>query len=160
MNIKKIFSVILIAFLVIIISFVFYNKKYTDEQNKIKTEQTDGIRYITINGTPISVEVADTLPAEARGLGGRTSLAENHGMLFVFDYPSRHDFWMKDMKFSIDMIWFDENLQVIYVKKNATPESYPNSFGPAQNSKYVLEVVSGFVDQHNIKIGDSASFNL
>ena len=75
-------------------------------------------------------------------------------MLFVFDHPAQYPFWMKDMNFPIDIIWIDENLKVIFIKKNAVPESYPEVFTSPQNSKYVLEVVAGFSDKYNIKIGD------
>jgi uncharacterized membrane protein (UPF0127 family) len=50
---------------------------------------------------------------------------------------------------------------VIYIKKDAAPESYPESFGPGQNgsdAKYVLEIASGFSDKNNLKIGDSVRF--
>jgi hypothetical protein len=86
------------------------------------------------------------------------NLAKNEGMLFVFNHPSQHVFWMKDMNFPIDMIWLDENLKIIYFQKNVLPESYPATFGPDQNSLYVLEVNAGFSDKHNLKIGDSLSF--
>ena len=68
---------------------------------------------------------------------------------------------MKDMNFSIDMIWISENMKVVYIKKNARPESYPESYGPEGNdkpAKYILEINSGFSEKNNLKIGDSVLF--
>ena len=58
------------------------------------------------------------------------------------------------MLFSIDIILITENGEIIYIKKDANPESYPESFGPDTPTKYVLEVVSGFSNEHNLKAGD------
>jgi uncharacterized membrane protein (UPF0127 family) len=115
--------------------------------------------YAEIGGQRLSVDVATTGKDKSRGLSGRESLASNEGMLFVFENPGQYPFWMKDMNFPIDIIWIGEDLRVVYVKNNATPESYPEAFGPsgsAGSAKYVLEVAAGFSDKNNLKIGDSA----
>src|ERR1035437_6315215 len=102
------------------------------------------IKFVNIAGQNIKVDLALTQATQAQGLSGRQSLSENEGMLFVFDKPGKYPFWMKDMNFPIDMIWIGENLQVVYIEKDARPESYPESYGPSSDAKYVLEVVSGF----------------
>ena len=83
------------------------------------------------------------------------------GMLFVFSTPSKQLFWMPNMNFSIDMVWVTPDMKVDYIKKDATPESYPATFGPSVNdgdAEYVLETTSGFSDSTNLKIGDSVQF--
>lgn len=142
LNKKTIYSVfILIAFFLLL--FYFYNKL------------PNNFKYLKIADTILKVEVASTPELQTQGLSGRNGLNENDGMLFVFDHSGVYYFWMKDMNFSIDMIWLDKNLKVIYIEKNATPESYPKTFGPNKDSLYVLEVVPGFSDKHNLKEGDS-----
>jgi uncharacterized membrane protein (UPF0127 family) len=79
-------------------------------------------------------------------------------MLFVFDKPSIYPFWMKDMNFPIDMIWIGENDEVVYIEKNAQPDSYPETFVSSQNAKYVLEVISSFSEKNNLKVGDRVEF--
>ena len=79
-------------------------------------------------------------------------------MLFVFDKPGQYPFWMKDMNFAIDIIWIGEDLRVVYIKKDARPELYPETYTPTENAKYVLEVPAGFSEKNNLKVGDSASF--
>jgi len=119
--------------------------------NKIEYGYTS---EITIKGIGLNVEIVRTSEAQAQGLSGRASLEKNAGMLFDFEKPDVYKFWMKDMKFPIDIIWINKEGEVIYIQKNTTPESYPESFGPEQSVKYVLEVVAGFADKNNIKIGD------
>lgn len=123
------------------------------------------VEQIRIAGQNIEVDLALTKEDQRIGLGERNELKENEGMLFVFPRPGRYPFWMKDMKFAIDIIWMAENRRVIYIKKDARPESFlpagqagPETYGPSGEAKYVLEVVAGFSDKNNLKIGDKAEF--
>jgi uncharacterized membrane protein (UPF0127 family) len=154
MNFKKSsWVVIVILFFVVIFVFSFLKKN---------NSQTFNIQYVKIAGQSIKVDLALTAPQQEQGLSGRAGLKEDEGMLFVFEKPDRYFFWMKDMNFPIDMVWLapseagiGEDLKVIYIKKDARPESYPATFGPDKNAKYVLEVVSGFADKNNLKEGDT-----
>lgn len=118
----------------------------------------NNIKYINIAGQNIKVDLAENDRTRERGLSGRQSLGKNEGMLFVFDRPDKHRFWMKDMNFPIDMIWIDENMKVVYIKKDSRPESYPETYGPDEPAKYVLEVLSGFSEKNNLKVGDEVEF--
>jgi uncharacterized membrane protein (UPF0127 family) len=129
-----------------------------------KEHISQDIKYVNIAGKSIKVEVAKTPAEQTRGLSGRSSLATDEGMLFVFEKHGDYFFWMKDMEFPIDIIWlapFDgdaSKAQVIYIKKDARPESYPESYGPAEPSKYILEIVSGFSEENNLQAGDVVEF--
>ncbi len=123
-----------------------------------KNIKVEDIQYVKIAEQKIKVDLALTSENRARGLSGRTILKEDEGMLFVFENVDKYKFWMKEMNFPIDIIWIDENQKVVYIQKNASPESYPETFGGEQNSKYVLELVSGFSDKYNLKEGDKVSF--
>ena len=118
----------------------------------------ESIRYVKIAGQEIKVEVASMPEERVRGLSGKRGLKEDEGMLFVFDRSGNYPFWMKDMNFPIDMVWIGENMKVIYIKENARPELYPEIYSPDKNAKYVLEVVSGFSQKNNLKVGDSVEF--
>lgn len=118
----------------------------------------DNIKYIKIVGQNIRIDLALTPAEHMQGLSGRSQLKEDESMFFVFDQLGRYPFWMKDMKFPIDIIWIGPDLRVIYIKKNAQPESYPETYGPDLDAKYVLEVVSGFSDKNNLKVGDRVEF--
>ncbi len=134
-------------FLVIFLFFIFYFSQKSGE-----------IKIVKIAGQEIRVELARTPEAQQQGLSGRESLEDNTGMLFVFENPGIYYFWMKDMKFPIDMIWINEEQKVVHIKKNAKPESFPESFGNDENAKYVLEIPAGFSDTNNLKEGDSVIF--
>ncbi len=102
------------------------------------------ISVIKIAEMEISVEVAKTRDDIVRGLSGRTSLPRGRGMLFIHDKPGLYAYWMKEMKFSIDILWIGSDGQVIDIAENVVPESYPQTFAPSRPARYVLEVPAGF----------------
>lgn len=148
---NNLFRNLIVLLIIVFVGFLVLN--YNDKSEGVVSTQKTNVVYV--NDTPIKVEYANTLEKQTQGLSGRDSLAEGEGMLFTFEKVDLYKFWMKDMKFSIDMIWFGEDQKVMYIKENATPESYPEVFGPEENSKYVLEVPAGFAQKNNIKLGDS-----
>ena len=93
-----------------------------------------------------------------QGLSGRDGLGVNEGMLFAFDEPGTHGFWMKDMKFPIDIIWIS-NSEVIYVLSNLNPDSYPTIFSPPEPVSQVLEVKAGTILRLNVVEGDKVFIN-
>lgn len=109
-------------------------------------------------GAIFKTEISDTPALQRQGLSGRNSIGENQAMLFVFKENNYHSFWMKDMNFSIDMIWINESKQIVHIEKNVSPDSYPKTFQSPTLAKYVLEVQAGAVKKRGIKVGDSVSF--
>jgi len=75
-------------------------------------------------------------------------------MLFVFPEDGVYRFWMKDMRFSIDIIWLSDSGEVLHIEHSLAPSTYPNSYGPTTSARYVLEVPAGFAVFHNLHIGD------
>lgn len=89
--------------------------------------------------TCLILERATTPEARERGLSGRGSLPPDRAMLFVFENDAQHSIWMKDMRFSIDIVWLDSEKRVIHQELNVSPSTYPTSFQPETNARYVLE---------------------
>jgi uncharacterized membrane protein (UPF0127 family) len=90
-------------------------------------------------------------------------LDENEAMLFVFDYEALHTFWMKNMKFPIDIIWIDSDKTVVYIEHNVEPCSsdiFCPVFRPDHDSLYVLETIGGFAERHDIVKGTIVEFEL
>lgn len=121
--------------------------------------QRDRVKEIKIGNTIAQIEVADTKDKRSKGLGGRESLASNSGMLFIFPKEDKYAFWMKGLKFPLDMIWIRKNI-VVDIIKNAKPplqnqkdETLP-TYLPREQVDMVLEVNASFVDIHGIKIND------
>lgn len=111
---------------------------------------------VKIGKTSINVEVADTPDKRDQGLSNRKSLNQDSGMLFVFDQKDRHPFWMKQMHFDLDFIWIADD-KVVDITENVPKPTDPNNlpqYVPKELVNYVLEVNSGFVRNHQIKLGD------
>jgi uncharacterized protein len=107
----------------------------------------------------LRVQVVDTERSRERGLMFRKSLNENEGMLFVFDNEGMYNFWMKNTLIPLDIIWISQGKSVCFIKENAMPcMGACEMITPGSNARYVLEVASGFVNKHNIKIGSLLEF--
>ena len=102
----------------------------------------------------VSLVVADTPATRAKGLSGRTSLEPNTGMLFVFDQLEYPGIWMRDMQFPIDVLWLNADNVIVDIRESLSPDTYPQVFAPRAKAQFVIELPSGFVAQHEIKIGD------
>ena len=103
------------------------------------------------------IELATTTAVQERGLGGRSVIPDDYGMLFVFPRDDRYGFWMKDMLAPIDIFWLDDKGQVVSVVRDAEPASYPGVFYPAAPARFVLETAAGFAQAHAVATGTRAS---
>lgn len=109
----------------------------------------------------VQVELAVSGQALERGLSGREGLADDEGMLFVFAEPGQYGFWMKDMKFNLDIVWLDAQGKIVDIKerlKPCTPDNCP-VYKPYGRSMYVLEVNAGYCRKHGIMVGDILNLN-
>jgi uncharacterized membrane protein (UPF0127 family) len=111
----------------------------------------------SIDGVPLTLEVATSLAAQNLGLGGRTSVPDDYGMLFVFPVAADYGFWMKDMEAPIDILWLDDQGQVTTIKQDVATSTYPTVFYPSGDATYVLETRAGFAAEHKVKVGDTLS---
>lgn len=120
-------------------------------------DSNPSLQTVTISGGSGTV-VAEIAKDKVLGLSGRNCLNHGRGMLFAYPTTSDYCFWMKDMKFSIDMIWLDEEKKIVTIHKNATPESYPGTFCPTQPAMYILEVPAGYADTVGWQDGTQLQF--
>lgn len=103
------------------------------------------------------VEIADSEPERSKGLSNRKSLADNRGMLFLYQVPGKYSFWMKDMLFPLDFIWIRESKIVgisINVPNPTSSDAAPVMLNQTREFDAVLEVNAGFVQENGIKVGD------
>lgn len=112
---------------------------------------------VIVGGVDIEVQVADTPERRARGLMFQDALPYDEGMLFVHDRPGSHSMWMPNMRFALDMVWFDADGRVVHMELGVPPcgadvssTGRCPSYGPAGGALYVLEATAGFVDMHGI----------
>jgi uncharacterized protein len=118
---------------------------------------------IAVKNTTIAADLAVTPDEQSKGLSGRENLSENQGMLFVMKTPGKYGFWMKEMKFPLDIFWLDRAGNVVYIKENLQPcLSTLNcpTYTPDMDSNNVLETVAGFAHKYGLAKGTHFSFQL
>jgi uncharacterized protein len=155
--IKKILLASVVIF-IIVIAVIFVQALLRNNFSLFARSETLKVADKTYN-----LEIADTPEEHQKGLSGRKSLPENRGMLFTFDKPDYHSFWMKDMEFPIDII-FVNGEKVVTVYGNVPPPASPSeelllyqSDAPANR---VIELNAGEAKKDNIKKGDTLDLSL
>lgn len=114
---------------------------------------------LTVGTHKLWVEIMDTDAKREQGLSGREKLADNQGMYFIFSGTNqqRPGFWMKDMKFNLDIIWIQNN-SVVGITKNleapATASSTLPVYYPLADIDAALEVNAGWAEKYNVAVGD------
>lgn len=117
------------------------------------------VKKACVKNICLQAEIAASEPDRRRGLLFRRGLADNQGMLFIFDKEGQYNFWMKNMRFPLDIIWIDAQKIVVDMTKNALPcKDSCAGLIAAGAVKYVLEIKSGFIEKNGVKIGDSVDF--
>lgn len=146
--------IILILFLVLVGGVVFYQ---LSNNSMVKTNGK-----VTVGNQKFDVEVVKTDKDKQIGLTKYKSMRDNQGMLFVFDNPDIQNFWMKNMKFPIDIIFIKDDT-IVSVVENApvvAPKTEPVIYKSDSPVNYVLEVNDGLVKKHNIKQGDKIKIEI
>ena len=96
-----------------------------------------------------------------QGLMHREQLPENQGMLFIFETQQQHAFWMKNTLIPLDMIWLNEDLEVVYIQTAIPCEEEPCTiYAPDTDALYTLEINAGLAEQNNITLGTKATLNI
>jgi uncharacterized membrane protein (UPF0127 family) len=116
---------------------------------------------IAINNHPISVEIALTPAQQYSGLSNRAALGADCGMLFNFPSSEEQKFVMRNMKFPLDIIFFNDGV-IIKIAANLAPEgSNPQQiYGSAGAANQVLEVNGGYCAANNIRVGDKIQLSI
>lgn len=116
-------------------------------------------KVVHVGKYQVKAEEAKTSSQQQTGLGGRACIGPNHGMLFTFDKPGRYSFWMKDMKFPIDIAWINTDHKVVGLEKNVAPSTYPNRFvNKDKPAQYVVELQAGRADAIGMTTGTAVNF--
>jgi uncharacterized protein len=116
---------------------------------------------LKIGGEELRVEVRDTEAGRSLGYSFRDKINRNEGMLFVFPVSAPYPFWMKGMRFDLDMVWI-KDAKVVGVSEGV--KAPDNNYGkvetvfPPQAVNQVLEVKSGWVKDSGIKVGDEVQY--
>lgn len=148
---SKIILVVVSLLALVIVLLTFHGQK-NSKPNEWQRKS------LNIAGHEIDAYLADSGQKRTEGLAVFNQIDENQGMLFLFNTPGNHAFWMKDMKFAIDIVWIRDK-KIVSINRNIQPEAGKSDselakYYPIGEVDNVLEVNAGWVEKNNIKIGD------
>jgi uncharacterized membrane protein (UPF0127 family) len=111
---------------------------------------------IAINNHSISTEIAETPAERQRWLTFRSEeLPLNTSILLVYDKPDLYSLWLLNIQFNLDLIWFDGDGNIVYIKQDVVPckntlDASQCTYKNTIPAKYVLAATTGFINYHNI----------
>jgi hypothetical protein len=137
-----------------ILSVTAFSMPYFNRLEAVKNKAE-----VKINDQIIIAEVAHDEESRSLGLSGREKLNINEGMLFIFEDPGVYPFWMKDMKFPIDIIWIDSDNRIADIDENVQPEpgvleENLAQYKPPIPVERVLELRAGRAQLLSAEVGD------
>jgi uncharacterized membrane protein (UPF0127 family) len=135
--------------------FSLYSAAYAADVTPVN----DGARRIFMQrGTEqIAVfdsEIVSDRKAMQQGLSGRSSMPDDHGMLFVLDSSTEHSFWMKGMEFPVDILFFAEDKSLTEVLSKLMPCKECQSYKAPVHTAYALEINAGLAEALGVRKGD------
>lgn len=111
---------------------------------------------LRVGGHEVRAEVADSDEERRRGLMGRDSLPEDHGMLFVYPEQRTLSFWMRNTRIPLDIAFIDRSGVIVDVQ-TMQPET-EELHRSRQPALYALEMEAGWFEEHGVDVGDRVEF--
>lgn len=144
-SVPKGFLILIIAFFVGILAVMYQRFTWSDVT-------------IKVGGHEAHVLVADTVEKVYRGLGKREQIPHD-GMMFLFGRYGQHGIVMREMYFPIDILWIGDGV-VVDMAMNVQPEPGRSEkeltkYLPREEANIVIELPAGWLEEHQIEIGDS-----
>ncbi len=149
---KTTFKIIIFATCVLAVLFFFLLLSNLPKQKL-------SISKVCFKENCFKVEVAGTPQQKEQGLMFREHLDKDAGMLFIFEKEENYPFWMKNTLIPLDIIWINQNQEVVAIKENAEPcqrEECP-IIDPSAYAKYVLEINGGLAEEIGLEVGDKVT---
>lgn len=114
------------------------------------------------DGHAVVAELAVTETQRQQGLMFREELKEDQAMLFIFEVEGIYSFWMKNMKFALDILWLDKDKRIVHIEREVPPcpQDPCPSYTPLQAAQYVVELKSGWAKRHGLRLYDRLEFIL
>lgn len=113
-------------------------------------------KQIYIDTQPFNLYVALTDYEIQKGLMFEKELNETSGMIFIFNKPQVVNFWMKNTFIPLDILFVNENCEIVHIHKCAKPLDQ-TQISSRTSVKYIIELNCGIVDKYNIKVGSTIS---
>ena len=120
------------------------------------------LSVLRVGEQSLGVEIADSAEEWSQGLSGREQLSGDEGMLFVFDDQVRRSFWMRQMRFSLDMMFIRDGRINEIVRNVPAPSGSQDGteirVQSQESADWVLEVNSGWAQEHGVEVGDEVTY--
>lgn len=114
---------------------------------------------VELKGRRFAVEIADDDEERARGLMFRESMADDRGMLFIFERAEPQSFWMQNTLIPLDIMYFDGDGRFVSAHYRVPTCKHGGNRCPSYPSegdaRYVLELNAGVGAALDLKPGDS-----
>ena len=109
-------------------------------------------RDIGVDGTSVTVEIADEPAERTLGLMYRDTLDADRGMLFVYPAAEERSFWMKDTRVPLSIAYADATGTIVHIADMRPLDTTPVPSGaPAM---YALEMNQGWFAAHDVQVGE------
>ena len=114
---------------------------------------------VRIGDDVITVEIAETTAEKQRWMTFRQDqLSLDTAMLIKHDTPDLYEVWMLNVEYHLDLIWFDQDGNAVYIKKDVAPcenilDQVSCTYKPTSRALYVVAGTAGFADEHGIEVG-------
>jgi len=141
------------------ISFAKSSLNFTEIADNIFASNPGNYQYLGIfwrdsqEITKFQVAKAETDQQKTIGLMHIKVLPKNYAMLFTWQEPQKINMWMKNTHLPLDMVFFDENYQIIKIHSMAKPFSL-DIISSEKKAKAVLEINGGLAKKLQLKLGD------
>jgi len=146
------------AILLIVVAGIYFTRDFSNGRATFSFFKKPTI--VTIDNHSFNVVIAKSEKELEIGLSETKSLAQNQGMIFLFNKLDYYSFWMKDMKFPIDIIFINID-HIVTIEDNVpiiTGQKNPSIYTPTQTANRVLEIQAGLAKKYNFKIGDNVKY--
>ncbi len=120
----------------------------SDGSTTLAIINSDGTR------TEVEAEIADEAAEQQRGLMERTELAENAGMLFVFEREQTRSFWMRNTLIPLSIAYIDSEGRIVDIQDMEPLDDVPPNYVSAEPARYALEVNQGFFAERGVEVGN------
>jgi uncharacterized membrane protein (UPF0127 family) len=109
---------------------------------------------VRVGDAEVRAEIADDETERRRGLAGRDDLSEDRGMLFVYRDRAVRTYWMKGVRFPLDIIWIDRGRVTGVEADVPVPRGQLPVYSSRTPADRVLEVPGGWAARHGVGRGD------
>lgn len=105
---------------------------------------------LTIGARELVAEIAATSDERSLGLMNREFMAENRGMVFVFEQPGYHCFWMRNTLIPLTVLFLDAEQRI--VQTNDMQPLSEQVHCAQQPAHFALEVNQGWLQRQGLQL--------